>query len=35
MKNMRKRMKIRIIKTSKDFLKYGSRPPYINQDMFS
>ena len=34
MENMRKRMKIRIIKTSKDFLKYGSRPTYINQDMF-
>ena len=26
MENVRKRMKIRITKTSKDFLKYASRP---------
>ena len=34
MENMRKRMKIRIIKTPKDFLKYASRPTYINHDIF-
>ena len=34
MENMRKRMKIRIIKTSKDFLKYASRDTYINHDIF-
>ena len=31
MENMRKRMKIRITKTPKDFLKYASRPTYISQ----
>ena len=34
MENMRKRMKTRIRKTTKDFLKYASRPTYINQDIF-
>ena len=34
MENMRKRMKTRITKTTKDFLKYASRPTYINQDIF-
>ena len=34
MENMRKRMKIRIIKTSKDFLKYASRSVYINHHIF-
>ena len=34
MENMRKRMKIRIIKTPKDFLKYASRPTYINYNIF-
>ena len=32
--NMRKRMKTRKIKTLKDFLKYASRPTYINEDIF-
>ena len=27
-------MKIRIIKTPKDFLKYASRPTYINYNIF-
>ena len=30
MENMRKRMKIRITKTPKEFLKYASRPTFIN-----
>ena len=30
MENMRKRIKIRIANTEKDFLKYSSRPTYIN-----
>ena len=30
MQNMRKRMKIRIIKNARDCLKYASRPTYIN-----
>ena len=34
MENMRKRMKIRIIKKPKDFLKYASRPTYINHNIF-
>ena len=34
MENIRKRMKIRIIKTSKDFLKYASRPTYISHIIF-
>ena len=34
MENMRKIMKIRIIKTSKDFLKYASRPTYISHNIF-
>ena len=34
MENMRKRMKIRIIKTPKDFLKYASRPTYISHNIF-
>ena len=34
MENMRKRMKIRIIKTPKDFLKYASRPAYVNHNIF-
>ena len=29
LENMRKRIKIRITKTPKDFLKYASRPTYI------
>ena len=31
---MRKRIKIRIIKKEKDFIKYASRPTYINHDIF-
>ena len=34
MENMRKRMKTRIIKTPKGFLKYASRPTYINHNIF-
>ena len=34
MENIRKRMKIRIIKAPKDFLKYPSRPTYINHIIF-
>ena len=31
---MRKRIKIRITKTPKDFLKYASRPTYITHNIF-
>ena len=31
---MRKRIKIRIIKTQKDFLKFASRPTYISNNIF-
>ena len=34
MENMRKRIKIRIIKNKKDFIKYASRPTYINHNIF-
>ena len=34
MENMRKRIKIRIIKSEKDFIKYASRPTYINHNIF-
>ena len=34
MENMRKRIKIKITKTQKDFLKYASRPTYINHNVF-
>ena len=34
MENMRKRMKIRITKTPKEFLKYASRPTFINHIIF-
>ena len=34
MENMRKKRIIRIIKTSKDFLKQASRPTYINHNIF-
>ena len=34
MENMRKRIKIRIIKNEKDFVKYASRPTYINHNIF-
>ena len=32
MENMRKRIKIRIIKKGQDFLKYASRPTYISSN---
>ena len=32
MENMKKRIKIRIIKNEKDLKKYTSRPTYINYD---
>ena len=31
---MRKRMKIRVIITEKEFLKYASRPTYINHNIY-
>ena len=34
MQNMRKRIKIRIITNEKDFIKYASRPTYINHNIF-
>ena len=34
MENMRKRIKIRIIKNEKDLKKYTSRPTYINYDYY-
>ena len=34
MENMKKRMKIRITRTPKQFLKYASRPTFINHTIF-
>ena len=34
MENMRKRIKIRVLKKEEDLLKYASRPTYINHDVF-
>ena len=34
MENMRKRIKIRITKTPKHFLKYASRPTYTSHNIF-
>ena len=34
MENMTKRMKIRVIITEKEFLKYASRPTYINRNIY-
>ena len=34
MENIRKIIKIRIIKNRKDFIKYTSRPTYINHNIF-
>ena len=34
MENMRKRIKIRIVKNSQDFIKYTSRPTCVNQKVF-
>ena len=34
MENMRKRIKIRIVKNSQDFIKYTSKPTCINWKVF-
>ena len=34
MENMRKRIKIRILKNAKDFIKYKSRPTWVNWKVF-
>ena len=34
MENMRKRIKLRIIKNEGDFIKYALRPTYINHNIF-
>ena len=34
MENMRKRIKIRVVKNSQDFIKYTSRPTYVNWKVF-
>ena len=34
MQNMRKTIKMRIIKNEKDLIKYASRPTYINHNIF-
>ena len=34
MENMRKRMKVRVTTTEKEFLKYASRPTYINHNIY-
>ena len=34
MENMRKRIKIRIVKNSKDFIEYTSRPTCVNWKVF-
>ena len=34
MKNMRKRMKVRVTTTKKEFLKYASRPTFINHNIY-
>ena len=34
MENMRKRIKIRVIKNSQDFIKYTSRPTCVNWKVF-
>ena len=34
MKNMRKRMKVRVTTTKKEFLKYASTPTYINHNIY-
>ena len=33
-KNLRKRIKRRVVKTSQDFIKYTSRPTCVNQKVF-
>ena len=34
MENMRKRIKIRVVKNAKDFIKYTSRPKCVNWKVF-
>ena len=34
MENMRKRMKVSVTTTEKEFLKYASRPTYINHNIY-
>ena len=34
MKNLRKRMNVRLVNNEKDFLKYTSRPTYITHKIF-
>ena len=34
MENMRKRMKVRVASNEKDFVKYVSRPTYINHNIY-
>ena len=34
MENMRKRVKIRVVKSSQDFIKYTSRPTCVNWKVF-
>ena len=34
MDNMRKRVKIRVVKNSQDFIKYTSRPTFVNWKVF-
>ena len=34
MENMRKRMEVRVTTTEKEFLKYASRPTYINDNIY-
>ena len=34
MENMRKRIKIRVVKNAKDFIKYKSRPTCVNWKVF-
>ena len=34
MKNLRKRIKIRVVKNSQDFIKYTSRPTCVNRKVF-
>ena len=35
MENLRKRINVRFVNSKKDFLKYTSRPPYVNQKLFN
>ena len=34
MENLRKRIKIRVVKNSQDFIKYTSRPACVNWKVF-